>query len=97
MTETGAGDTGVGIDGDASAAASGSAQGPRKRSFSIRGHRTSLSLEEEFWICLKDIAAARGVSMAALVTEIDASRGRTGLSSAIRVFILRDLRQRAFG
>lgn len=72
---------------------SGSA--PRKRSFTIRGHRTSLSLEDEFWGCLKDIAEARGMSMAALVTEIDAKRGRVGLSSAIRVFIVRDLRRRA--
>ena len=89
MTSTGDGPT-----EEASGAGEGEER-PRKRSFTIRGHRTSLSLEEEFWACLTDIAQARGVSMTALVTEIDANRGRIGLSSAIRIFILKDLRRRA--
>lgn len=58
-----------------------------KRSVLVAGHHTSLTLEDLFWEALKEIAAARGVSINALVTEIDA--GRTGnLSSAVRVFIL---------
>lgn len=62
-----------------------------KRSVLVAGHHTSLTLEDVFWEALKDIAAAREVSVNALVTEIDA--GRTGnLSSAVRVFVLRTLR-----
>lgn len=67
-----------------------------KRSVSIRGHRTSISLEAPFWDALQAIAAERGTSVAGLITEIDASRSRAiadgseigGLSSAIRIHIL---------
>lgn len=59
----------------------------RKRSVLIAGHPTSVSLEAAFWNALKEIAAARGLSVNALVEAID--RTRTGnLSSAIRVFVL---------
>ncbi len=61
-----------------------------KRSVVIAGHATSLSLEPEFWQALKQIAARRGVSLAALVAEIDAARTQN-LSSALRVFVLRSL------
>ncbi len=61
---------------------------PMKRSFRIRGHATSISLERAFWDALKEAAAARGQSTADLVTEIDAGRGRTNLSSAVRVWLL---------
>ncbi|HEX7072976.1 MAG TPA: ribbon-helix-helix domain-containing protein [Hyphomicrobiaceae bacterium] len=61
---------------------------PLKRSFTIAGHSTSISLEAPFWEALKEAAAERGQSLAALVEEIDASRGEAGLSSAIRVWIL---------
>ena len=65
----------------------------KKRSVLIAGHPTSVSLEEEFWDALKAEAAARGVSVNALIEEIDA--GRAGnLSSAIRVFILTGLQRR---
>lgn len=66
--------------------------GPKKRSFTIRGHRTSVSLEDDFWECLLEQASKRGLSLAGLVTKIDAERGRVGLSSAVRSFILKDLR-----
>jgi predicted DNA-binding ribbon-helix-helix protein len=59
-----------------------------KRSISIAGHRTSVSLEAAFWTALKDIAAARGITVQAMVGEIDAVRGGGNLSSAIRVFVL---------
>lgn len=59
-----------------------------KRSLTVAGHRTSLSLEPEFWGALQKAAAAHGVSVAALVTEIDQSRGERNLSSAIRVWLL---------
>ncbi|PWV99162.1 putative DNA-binding ribbon-helix-helix protein [Hoeflea marina] len=61
----------------------------RKRSVSIAGHRTSFSLEDRFWTCLRRMAAERGMPVAALVAEIDA--GRTGdgnLSSMIRLRVL---------
>ena len=66
----------------------------RKRSVSILGHRTSLSLEDVFWDELLAIAQARKMSVAALITEIDRTR-TSGLSSAIRLFILEDLKQKA--
>jgi predicted DNA-binding ribbon-helix-helix protein len=59
-----------------------------KRSVDIAGHRTSFSLEAEFWAALKEIAARRGTPLRRLVAEIDAGRGARNLSSAIRVFVL---------
>ena len=59
-----------------------------KRSLSIQGHRTSLSLEPEFWAELKAAASAEKKSLAALVAEIDAARAGRNLSSAIRVWVL---------
>ncbi|MEM1274591.1 MAG: ribbon-helix-helix domain-containing protein [Pseudomonadota bacterium] len=62
---------------------------PRKRSLTLRGHRTSVSLEDPFWDALGRIAAERNVSVNALVAEIDEARGlRSGLASAIRVYVL---------
>jgi predicted DNA-binding ribbon-helix-helix protein len=59
-----------------------------KRSLTIAGHRTSLSLEAAFWRRLEALAAARGLSLSALVAEVDAGRGEANLSSALRVFAL---------
>ena len=65
----------------------------KKRSVSIRGHRTSFSLEDEFWNELKAIAALRKISLAQLVTQVDLRRGEDeNLSSALRLFLLRDLK-----
>lgn len=66
----------------------------KKRSIVVAGHATSVSLEQEFWDALKDIATARGLSINQLTAQIDLGRGGN-LSSAIRVFVLRDLQQRA--
>jgi len=63
---------------------------PVKRSFSIRGHRTSISLEAPFWDALKEAAARERMSLASLIAHIDESRGSAGLSSAVRVWILAD-------
>lgn len=64
----------------------------KKRSLLIAGHPTSVTLEEEFWSALKDLAATRGTTVTALVEAID--QGREGnLSSAIRVWVLRQYRQ----
>ncbi|HET7412456.1 MAG TPA: ribbon-helix-helix domain-containing protein [Pararhizobium sp.] len=60
-----------------------------KRSITIKGHRTSISVEDAFWNALKTIAEERGQPLAALVGEIDAGRGgRDNLSSALRLFVL---------
>ena len=64
-----------------------------KRSLTIAGHRTSLSLEAEFWDALHEAARADGKSLAALVGEIDSSRQGRNLSSAIRVYLLKRLSQ----
>lgn len=61
-----------------------------KRSVLVAGHRTSVSLEPEFWDALKQIAARRGQSLNQVIAAID--QERTGnLSSAIRVFVLKAL------
>ena len=61
--------------------------GPVKRSITIAGHRTSVSLERAFWDALRELAALDGKTINQLVTEID--QGRSGnLSSAIRVEVL---------
>ena len=59
----------------------------RKRSVTIDGHRTSVSLEDAFWAELSAIAEQRGLSLNALVAEIDhGARRRGNLSSALRLF-----------
>ncbi len=68
---------------------------PVKRSFSIRGHRTSISLEAAFWDALKEAAAREGRPMAALVAAIDSERAGAGLSSAVRVWLLDHFRRGA--
>jgi predicted DNA-binding ribbon-helix-helix protein len=71
-----------------------SAKTELKRSLSIAGHRTSLSLEPEFWEALKQAADDDGKSLAALAGEIDAARQGRNLSSAIRIWILRRAQKR---
>jgi predicted DNA-binding ribbon-helix-helix protein len=61
--------------------------GLRKRSVTIAGHATSLSLEEPFWTALREVARRRGLSLNALVASVDAQRPGN-LSSALRVFVL---------
>jgi predicted DNA-binding ribbon-helix-helix protein len=65
---------------------------PVKRSLTIAGHRTSISLEEAFWTALQDVARIRGIPVSTLISGIDAARGRTNLSSAIRVYLLEHFR-----
>lgn len=62
----------------------------RKRSFALAGHRTSVALEPAFWAVLEAAARARGLSLAALVAEVDAGRADLAvpLASALRVFAL---------
>jgi predicted DNA-binding ribbon-helix-helix protein len=67
----------------------------KKRSISIRGHRTSFSLEKPFLDDLQSIAAERGVALAALVAEVDENRPRgANLSSALRIFVLERAKRR---
>ena len=72
---------------------SAKASGVVKRSVAIAGHRTSVSLEAPFWDALKDIARRRNHSVQQLIGEIDAARGAQNLSSAIRVFVLGEVRR----
>ena len=70
---------------------------PEKHSLSLHGHRTSVSLEPEFWRAFRRIAEARGLPLAALAAEIDDSRDpETGLATAIRLFVLADLEARLY-
>jgi predicted DNA-binding ribbon-helix-helix protein len=77
----------------------------RKRSITIAGHRTSISLEEPFWEALCAYAEEDGRSVAALVSEIDKQRGRgeasqadsreeINLSAAIRLYVLKRMREK---
>jgi predicted DNA-binding ribbon-helix-helix protein len=75
-------------------------QSIRKRSVTIAGHRTSLSLEPAFWDALRTLANERGLSINAIIEEIDraASAGGTrdiNLSSAVRVHLFRHSQQAA--
>ena len=72
---------------------------PVKRSLTLRGHRTSVSLEEEFWQAFRDIAAERSLPLNALAAEIDEARdmeseAASGLATEIRLFVLRYYRDR---
>lgn len=60
---------------------------PRKRSLSIAGHSTSITLEDAFWDALKAIAAEKNTTVAALVAAVDAERGPASLSAALRVYV----------
>jgi predicted DNA-binding ribbon-helix-helix protein len=60
-----------------------------KRSLTIAGHRTSLSLEPEFWQALQEIARTEKKTLASIVGELDRTRGPRNLSSAIRVWLFK--------
>lgn len=81
------------LDGwDASAA-----EKPQKRSLTISGHRTSISLEAPFWEGLREVARQKNVSVAALVAAIDAVRGDVSLSTATRLFLYSHIARRTVG
>lgn len=61
-----------------------------KHSVTIAGHRTSISLEPEFWSALREIAKRNNRSLGSEIAVIDAERGTRNLSSAIRVYVLKD-------
>ncbi len=68
---------------------------PIKHSLTLRGHRTSVSLEAPFWEAFREIAAAQGKGINQLAAEIDEARGvSAGLASAIRVYVLDHYRRR---
>ncbi len=67
-----------------------------KRSVSISGHRTSISLEQPFWEALKEVACSVDVSVNELVRRIDETRDAEGnLSGAVRVYVLRHFKDKA--
>lgn len=61
---------------------------PQKHSLTLHGHRTSVSLEPEFWAAFRALARNRDQPLNALAAEIDATRGDRGLASAIRLAVL---------
>ena len=63
-----------------------------KRSITIAGHKTSVSLEDAFWSDLKTIARAQGTTLGQLIARIDETREHGNLSSAIRLFVLAHFR-----
>jgi predicted DNA-binding ribbon-helix-helix protein len=67
--------------------------GPVKHSLTLRGHRTSVTLEPDFWQAFRDIAASKDIAINVLAAQIDATReADVGLASAIRVYVLRHYR-----
>ncbi len=69
----------------------------RKRSLTIAGHRTSVSLEDPFWDALKEIAATEGLTVAALIATVDSGRAAVNLSSALRLHVLAHYKRLAQG
>jgi predicted DNA-binding ribbon-helix-helix protein len=65
-----------------------------KRSIALCGHKTSVSLEDEFWMSLREIAKARDTTLSELIGVINAERQHANLSSAIRLFVLGSYRDR---
>jgi predicted DNA-binding ribbon-helix-helix protein len=67
-----------------------------KRSITIAGHRSSVSLEQPFWEALSEIALAAGKSVAAIVAEVDRLRvPPLSLSAALRLYVLEEYRGKA--
>ena len=66
-----------------------------KRSIVIDGHKTSISLEEEFWDSFKSIAEFKGIFLSTLASHIDAERNKSNLSSQIRLYVLLHYKGRA--
>jgi len=66
----------------------------RKRSVTLQGHATSVSLEDEYWIELKRMAELAKIPLSLLIERIDASRGAANLSSALRLAVLADLKEK---
>ena len=64
-----------------------------KRSISIRGHKTSVSMEKEFWDILLRIRAAEMSTVTAIVERIDLARDHGNLSSAVRLYVLKYVEQ----
>ncbi|MGL1920519.1 MAG: ribbon-helix-helix domain-containing protein [Hyphomicrobiales bacterium] len=62
---------------------------PKKHSFNISGHQTSITLEDEFWQALKHIAVQNKQSLAQIIIKIDNQRKDENLSSAVRLYILK--------
>lgn len=68
-------------------------QRPQKRSLTLKGHRTSVSLEDAFWNAFKDLARSKNRPINDLAAEIDALRGSDcGLASAIRLYVFEHTR-----
>ncbi len=66
-----------------------------KRSIELNGHKTSVSLEDEFWLSLRQIAILKNVTLPVLLQSIDRAREGANLSSAIRVYVLNHYRLQA--
>lgn len=68
---------------------------PVKRSLTLKGHRTSVSLEDPFWLAFRQIAEEKNTAINVLAAEIDEARGfEAGLASAIRIFVLEYLQEK---
>ena len=66
-----------------------------KRSVVIGGHKTSVSLEQPFWEVVREIAAAEATTVSAVLRRVDGARAQSNLSSAVRVYVLEQVRARA--
>lgn len=67
---------------------------PIKRSLTLHGHRTSVSLEEPFWQAFRAMADTKGTTINGLAAQIDDERRDIGLASAIRVAVLKHLQSK---
>lgn len=69
----------------------------KKRSVIIDGHKTSLSLEDDFWHAVAEIAHAREITLSDLISAVDEGRTNGNLSSALRLFVLAEVRAGRLG
>ncbi len=69
--------------------------GIAKRSIVLNQHKTSISLEDDFWNCLRAIADDKKMKLTNLLLQIDSERNNANLSSAIRVFVFNEMRAQA--
>lgn len=66
-----------------------------KRSVMLAGKPTSVSLEREFWVALKELAEEASIPVNELINRVDGARGAPNLSSALRIFVIEQFRQKA--
>ncbi len=67
-----------------------------KHTVKVNGHDTSVFIEEEFWLELKEISKLKKRSISGIITDVDKNKKTQNLSSAIRLYILNHLKNNQY-